>query len=1415
MTAPKEMEKKSKGQTSKLPDTTCVSVSPKVKNRGVKVVLQNIGHTETQSGSSNVLIKLRYFKCSTCNLTFTSEADIIAHVKTHRVRKNVQNHATSNYAELRGLNTDDVKEIKAGINCPSVDEEGSGEVDFLKKRQFAEKEQGEQRTKQQTTQQGVGIKQVKNNAIRSNSTSLVEERSGLRAKDDKTHLTPRQTSAAQTQCVRAHHLINQIPPPDKQTTKPEPVTVSSDDPVEPSRVQCKRKLRTSPCRSKKLHVRNVPPRIVRPLLPKSITQKLAIPPDTSANKTTSYNLLNTCGSNHLKPNKLCLDDAERERKDRVSQVASADELQGECLESLDSTTTTGDDRTGEASTFPTTSFSKPTLSANRAAVDHIDYRCGICGFIFGVAKPHLNSLVVKHFWVEHIIKCPGSTTKEDHLVGTHPSSLGLIELYSKGTKKCKKEITRTSYLLPEFDDLSNFLARLPSSVQSTGTEAVAETYGISTPKTSNTSSSQDAVSTATNNSAGIVFKDRSLEDITSTSGNDISSNNGSMGSNTVNTDWSRNSVPASYDSVRNQATSAPRYVCSICGTQFVSRGTCILHIKTVHKRTPLLPRSNQPMVHHEMNMSRLLTADGVLGRRSKKENTSEGQRFICSLCGNSFASLKRCNKHMQKKHIQKVGSRKGRNKSRQKNKNSRNQGKRDALSAITKVRSEQHDTDVTTDSLLKLTQCMLAVRYSDEEEEVEDGVIEDEDELNECKKFTKSDDKVILKYRCSVCPEEFPSIKDCGKHMICEHVKKDKQEGCSDAMMLGMYTIPLRKLDANSGVVSCSKQDSVGEYINERRKQVSVAMNDERKQECLAEVVKEKVEHGEAQQQENDRQQDIDDESEQLRSDFLKQRNQRTRRAYFDAVNARNRRRRAEEREKKQQEMLEQETPEERHAREHDEEQKQLRKEKCRLSRMLYPCTECFEVFRGSEKLNNHISLKHCGVSSLRCRRCVPHAKDADDAKYRALVQEVTTVRGKILEKGQTTKGAYQMEQYFECGICGEAFGKKQHLQRHVAHHPDLVCRICQQIFSSQQPLHAHIHTHNCGPLMCGECGQTFYSTNRLLTHLIGHAEKLQCGICHVSFSHKGNLKRHMMKMHQVGEKVRQYKCSECDQKFFCRNTYKNHVESTHRSKDTSEAPIHMCETCGAQFKKARGLRIHTVSKHKEIFTCKQGCGSWFLEQSQLALHQKRVHQNTSITTSTLSNPWKRTMVDSKCCYCEKPFGRRSLLIKHEMRHEGLAYRCDQCDILSPSFEDHTKHHRKAHRQASSWKYRCDICKKLFATPLVTKHHRETHRTCPLCRKTFANADLLKSHLREHRDHLKAPRDPANLCHICGKQCFNLGELTLHQLRSHKGSPTLQPSVWSVSMSANVSDGRSAPTEDKTCLEEGEEAVRLLAALVE
>ncbi|KAH8318515.1 hypothetical protein KR067_006771 [Drosophila pandora] len=259
-------------------------------------------------------------------------------------------------------------------------------------------------------------------------------------------------------------------------------------------------------------------------------------------------------------------------------------------------------------------------------------------------------------------------------------------------------------------------------------------------------------------------------------------------------------------------------------------------------------------------------------------------------------------------------------------------------------------------------------------------------------------------------------------------------------------------------------------------------------------------------------------------------------------------------------------------------------------------------------------------------------------------------------------------------------------------------CDICFEEFSDEKRFSTHKREHDGHSLYhCTEpgCEESFNRYESLRQHELEHAEvgmRFVCDQegCKKMYRHKGSLKTHLSKAHQIGKPLKTHVCEYCG-KMFQNQAGLTHHRFTHRANLQLPFP---CEVpgCSLRFQTKQKLEVHML-RHNGIknFSCPY-CGLRKTTKNELRLH---------INFHTLERTWS----------------------------------CSQCPKVCNSSTSLKKHFRTIHEKARD--YACSHCEKSFATADTRKYHEMTHTgeknfECHECGRRFTQPAALRTHRKIH-----------------------------------------------------------------------------------
>uniref|UniRef100_A0A182JWV0 Protein krueppel n=1 Tax=Anopheles christyi TaxID=43041 RepID=A0A182JWV0_9DIPT len=162
---------------------------------------------------------------------------------------------------------------------------------------------------------------------------------------------------------------------------------------------------------------------------------------------------------------------------------------------------------------------------------------------------------------------------------------------------------------------------------------------------------------------------------------------------------------------------------------------------------------------------------------------------------------------------------------------------------------------------------------------------------------------------------------------------------------------------------------------------------------------------------------------------------------------------------------------------------------------------------------------------------------------------------------------------------------------------------------------------------------------------------------------------------------------------------------------------------------------------------------------------------STPITSlAMLQRHYRMHSYPLKCPHCSQRFRKHTSVYthvryRHEMFDNPEGFTCDVCGITMqyrPSF----MYHMRIHYHEQMGTFRCQYCDRVFGTRARLDRHERVHTGerpfgCHLCPKTFAHAGQLAAHMARHNN------ERGHQCTQCGKAFFSKAILRQH-LESHE-----------------------------------------------
>ncbi|GAB0093734.1 zinc finger protein 260 isoform X1 [Sergentomyia squamirostris] len=381
-----------------------------------------------------------------------------------------------------------------------------------------------------------------------------------------------------------------------------------------------------------------------------------------------------------------------------------------------------------------------------------------------------------------------------------------------------------------------------------------------------------------------------------------------------------------------------------------------------------------------------------------------------------------------------------------------------------------------------------------------------------------------------------------------------------------------------------------------------------------------------------------------------------------------------------------------------------------------------------------------------------------------------------------------------QCKSCKEKFHQTWKLHRHcllnhlpeAGNHEEFNCFFCLANFNDTESWQNHVLVHgNLQNYECPDCCAVFCEFSKFLKHMEDHRSSIEkesfTQITKIHDVPKDEV-HSVMKTMKIGDlewqkrdnKVRPFTCNICERSFTLASTLSLHKKRTHLG-----IKPHECTDCGWKFAQSSDLIKH-MRKHS-------GERPYKCEICDLAFSQRR----------NLKNHMKmHTEAPSKCKYCDKIFAIDTSLLAHLKKHEGVeATTCEFCGIPYCLKKDLEQHRRRQHGE--SREYKCTTCEKIFGKKCDLIKHQRIHSgekpfVCTVCNKSFTHPTSLRNHKSVHTG------EKPFQCSVCGKSFGFAGNLKVH-MRSHTGERPYECTVCrkSFSRSANLIEHAKIHTGEK------------------
>ncbi|KAM9715805.1 LOW QUALITY PROTEIN: zinc finger protein 646 [Menidia menidia] len=315
-------------------------------------------------------------------------------------------------------------------------------------------------------------------------------------------------------------------------------------------------------------------------------------------------------------------------------------------------------------------------------------------------------------------------------------------------------------------------------------------------------------------------------------------------------------------------------------------------------------------------------------------------------------------------------------------------------------------------------------------------------------------------------------------------------------------------------------------------------------------------------------------------------------------------------------------------------------------------------------------------------------------------------------------KNSHKTGEYY-CSICNNTYSNqlamKNHLRTHFSYQKHS-CQNCGRGFRGKKQLLAHVCTDlrkdaptgrrgfKSRAFRCKECKQSFQTVDKLEAHLCeGPSDRkdsqsreerpFRCNICSRSYRHAGSLLNHK-NTHKTGH----FSCTFCSKPFTNPMALRNHTRIHTQKKK------YVCLTCGKAFRLASILHNHQRVHNRVLshFTC-SACGKSFQGRSGLKRH--RCHRGQGSRQLGVQ-PSERADKCFMCDLCGRSYRHAGSLLNHKKSHSENLHHCTLCLQTFPD-PDTLQIHSQMRRHC------CPECGKTFCLVAHLQSHMEVHSKEP------------------------------------------------------------------------------------------------------
>ncbi|XP_039441021.1 zinc finger protein 624-like [Culex pipiens pallens] len=239
-------------------------------------------------------------------------------------------------------------------------------------------------------------------------------------------------------------------------------------------------------------------------------------------------------------------------------------------------------------------------------------------------------------------------------------------------------------------------------------------------------------------------------------------------------------------------------------------------------------------------------------------------------------------------------------------------------------------------------------------------------------------------------------------------------------------------------------------------------------------------------------------------------------------------------------------------------------------------------------------------------------------------------------------------------------------------------CEYCDRRYSSPNARDCHVRTFHMGesapcPSKCDECGKICNSIVALKNHMRDHKTNLRCHLCGKVFHRYSQLRYHVIRVHEKGDK---YECKQCGSVVHSLESYNSHLKM-HNNEKTYE-----CNLCPMKFYTAGNLGLHKrIHAKNPNYKAKKDWTSHYTvveDPEKGKIYTCNTCQNTfNSGINGIINHVKLHFKEIQCDQCDMKFiGKTKLKIHYVMHTRERNFMCPYCD-KDFMYKPHMRYHMK------------------------------------------------------------------------------------------------------------------------------------------